>query len=112
MMKTTDEWIATAGRELARIGTFTEEHVRLFARRIQCRTVLKDTVLLAEGTVCQTIHCSVAGAFYQFTHNDGLEPSILDLHLPGEWFFNHQSFTTQMPSACTMQAYTDGIAGP
>jgi len=108
-MHTTDEWMATTGRKLAQIGTFSEEHVRLFARQVPCRAVPKNTVLLAEGSVCQTVYCSIKGAFYQFTNNDEGETSILDLHLPGEWFFNHQSFTTQIPSSCVIQPYTDGI---
>lgn len=107
-MNTNDEWIATTAQKLDQIGLFTEQHLHQFTRQITYRTISKNTVLLAEGTVCQTVYCNVAGAFFQSVQNDEGESSILDLHLPGDWFFNHQSFTTQTPSASTIQAYTDG----
>ncbi|WP_421827031.1 Crp/Fnr family transcriptional regulator [Larkinella sp.] len=105
----TEAWIATVAQMLTPIGTFSEEQIRLFAHRVHHRSVEKDAVLLAAGAVCQTVYCSLEGAFYQVRYNDEQEPVIIDLHLPGQWFFNHQSFVTQTPSAYTIQAYSDGI---
>jgi CRP-like cAMP-binding protein len=105
----TEAWISTVAQMLTQIGTFSDEQVRLFAHRVHSRSVEKDTILLAAGTICQTVYCSLEGAFYQVTYNDEQEPVIIDLHLPGQWFFNHQSFVTQTPSAYTIQAYSDGI---
>ncbi|GAB3904709.1 Crp/Fnr family transcriptional regulator [Larkinella knui] len=103
-----EEWISTVAQRLTPIGTFSPEQVRMVAHRVHRRFVDKDTILLAAGTICQTIYCSLEGAFYQVSNN-GEEPVIIDLHLPGQWFFNHQSFVTQTPSAYTIQAYSDGI---
>jgi CRP-like cAMP-binding protein len=105
----TEAWTATVAQTLTQIGTFSDEQIRLFTHRVKGRAVEKDTILLAAGAVCQTVYCSLEGAFYQATQNDEQEPVIIDLHLPGQWFFNHQSFVTQTPSVYAIQAYSDGI---
>lgn len=102
-------WLSTVERTLAQIGSFRDEHIRLFAHSVQSRLVEKDTILLAQGAICQTIYCGLEGAFYQFTDKDDQEPTIVDLHTPGQWFFNHQSFVAQTPSTGTIQAYSAGI---
>ncbi|MGA0555785.1 Crp/Fnr family transcriptional regulator [Larkinella sp. VNQ87] len=93
---------------LAQLGTFSPEQLQLLANHVHCRTVPKGAVLLSEGAICQTMYYGLEGAFYQVSDHDEQEPAIIDLHGPGQWFFNHHSFVTQTPSAYTLLAYTDG----
>ena len=103
------EWLATVEQALAQIGSFSQEHIRLFNQTVQPRFVEKDTILLAQGAICQTIYWGVEGAFCQVAQEDDQEPTIIDLHTRGQWIFNQQSLVTQTPSLHTIQAYSTGI---
>ncbi len=86
------------------IGTFTNEESELVRSLCVERKIKKKETLLVEGQICQSIYLLNSGAFYQFQLED-IDQQIVDLHLPGDWFLNQQSFISQKPSTSTIVAF-------
>ncbi|WP_245562191.1 Crp/Fnr family transcriptional regulator [Niabella aurantiaca] len=64
----------------------------------------KNEILLKEGVVCQSVFYILSGAFYQYQAGE-MQEQIIDLHLEGEWMFNHESLVHQSRSATSISAF-------
>lgn len=94
----------TAQEILSPIGQFSARDLYLFEEHIVHKTIAKNELVLAEGEICSSIYYVLSGALLQFQTHETTE-TIIDLHLPQEWMFNHSSLIDQKPSATTIQAF-------
>jgi len=94
----------TAQEILSHVGQFSDNEVLLFEEHIVHRSFHKNEALLHVGEICKSVYFILSGSFYQF-HSDGLTETIIDLHLPEEWMFNHPSLINQAPSDTTIKAF-------
>jgi len=90
---------------LASIGQFSSFDLQLFENYTTQKCFNKNDVLLKEGEVCKSLYFIQSGSFFQFQFKD-IDEVIIDLHLEGEWMFNHQSLTEQTPSKTTVKAFS------
>lgn len=91
---------------LAGIGQFSSFDHDLFENYITQKRFNKNDVIVKEGEVCQSLYFIQSGSFFQFQLKD-IDEVIIDLHLEGEWMFNHQSLTEQTPSTTTIKAFSN-----
>ena len=90
---------------LASIGQFSSFDLELFENYTTQTCFNKSDVILKEGEVCKSLYFIQSGSFFQFQFKD-IDEIIIDLHLEGEWLFNHQSLTQQTPSKTTIKAFS------
>ncbi len=90
---------------LNNFGQFSALYAALFETHTIRNPVDKNHVLLSAGEVCKSVYYVLSGSFYQF-HSNEMGEAIIDLHLQGEWIFNQQSLTGQMPSDTTIKAFS------
>lgn len=90
---------------LNNLGQFSTFEVDLFEKHTANKILNKNEVLLTKGNVCKSFYFILSGSFSQFKTND-IEECIIDLHLQGEWMFNQQSLTEQIPSTTTLKAFS------
>ncbi|WP_316847755.1 cyclic nucleotide-binding domain-containing protein [Pedobacter psychrodurus] len=88
------------------VGQFSASDVLLFEEHIVQRSFHKNDILLPEGEICKSVYFILSGSFFQF-HSDGITETIIDLHLPEEWMFNHPSLINQVPSNTTIKAFDE-----
>ncbi len=86
------------------IGQFSQHDVSLFGEYEIMRTIGKNECLLKQGDICRSLFYILSGSFYQFTTGD-TDDHIIDLHLPGEWMFNHESLMAQSTSTTSIKAF-------
>jgi CRP-like cAMP-binding protein len=86
------------------VGQFSSHDLLLFEQHIVQRIFHKNDVLLDQGEICKSVYFILSGSFFQF-HSDGTTETIIDLHLPKEWMFNHPSLIKQIPSDTTIKAF-------
>lgn len=91
---------------LAGTGTFSSRDLLLFEEKVLRKTVKKNDTVLRQGEICQSVYFIQSGSFVQF-QSDDLTETIIDLHLPKEWMFNHPSLIDQMPSGTTIKVFED-----
>lgn len=96
----------TAQEILAGVGTFFSRDLLLFEEKALRKIVKKNDKVLRQGEICQSVYFILSGAFVQI-QSDHVTETIIDLHLPKEWMFNHQSLIDQMPSGTTIKAFED-----
>lgn len=94
----------TAQEILNPIGQFSDRDLHLFEAHIVRKIIPKNEVVLAEGEVCKSIYFVLSGALFQFQSGETTE-TIIDLHLPQEWMFNHSSLIEQTPSVTAIKAF-------
>jgi len=87
------------------IGHYSSQDVLLFEKYTTPRIFRKNEVLLNEGEICRSVYYILSGSFFQFLSNEITE-TIIDLHLPKEWMFNHSSLIGQTPSNTTIKAFS------
>ena len=90
---------------LGSIGQFSFFDLELFANHTTQKCFDKNDVILKEGEVCKSLYFIQSGSFFQFQFKD-IDEVIIDLHLEGEWMFNHQSLTEQTASKTTIKAFS------
>jgi CRP-like cAMP-binding protein len=90
---------------LASIGQFSSFDLELFENHTTQKCLNKNDLILKEGEVCQSFYFIQSGSFFQFQIKD-IDEVIIDLHLQGEWMFNHQSLSGQIPSKTTIKAFS------
>ena len=90
---------------LESIGQFSPFDLELFENHTTQNCFNKNDVLLKEGEVCKSLYFIQSGSFFQFQLKD-IDEVIIDLHLEGEWMFNHQSLSEQTPSKTTIKAFS------
>jgi CRP-like cAMP-binding protein len=88
------------------LGPFTTEEVRLFESMLIPKTLRKQEMVLDKGEVCRSVYFIVSGSFVQYQAGE-ITDTIIDLHLPGEWMFNHPSLVEQQPSHTCIKAFAD-----
>ncbi|TCD18297.1 Crp/Fnr family transcriptional regulator [Pedobacter psychrodurus] len=86
------------------VGQFSANDVLLFEEHTIRKSFHKNDVLLHLGEICQSVYFILSGSFFQFQFNNMTE-TIIDLHLPQEWMFNHPSLINQVPSDTTIKAF-------
>jgi CRP-like cAMP-binding protein len=86
------------------VGQFSANDVLLFEKHTVQRSFNKNDILLHEGEICPSVYFILSGSFFQFQAN-GTTETIIDLHLPEEWMFNHSSLIKQVPSDTTIKAF-------
>ncbi|MBE5319544.1 Crp/Fnr family transcriptional regulator [Pedobacter sp. MR2016-19] len=91
---------------LADVGTFSSHDLLLFEEKALLKIFKKNDRVLHHGEICQSVYFILSGSFVQF-QSDGIVETIIDLHLPKEWMFNHPSLIGQMPSDTTIKAFED-----
>ncbi|MDN3582231.1 Crp/Fnr family transcriptional regulator [Mucilaginibacter flavus] len=87
-------------------GQYSEEDALLFEKEVKFRQFEKDELLLNKGDVAKSIFFILKGAVYQYTLKSNLEHHVIDIHTENEWFVNHKSFVSQMPSDIYIRAFT------
>ena len=88
-------------------GNYSDKDVILFEKEVKFRQVHKDEVLLINGEVAKSVFFILKGSFYQYSLKSDKEFHIIDLHIENEWFLNHKSFVSQIPSDYTISAFTE-----
>jgi CRP-like cAMP-binding protein len=86
------------------VGQFSSQDLVLFEEHTKQRSFNKNDILLLEGEICPSVYFILSGSFFQFQSNGATE-TIIDLHLPKEWMFNHSSLIKQVPSDTTIKAF-------
>lgn len=84
------------------VGHFSSHDLLLFEEYAVQKSFKKNEVLLNAGEICKTVYFILSGSFFQFT---GTVETIIDLHLPKEWMYNHLSLIEQIPSDTTIKAF-------
>lgn len=87
------------------VGQFSAQEAFLFEQHTSRRVLHKHEVLLNEGQTCQSVYFVLSGSFYQYQVNE-LSETIIDLHLPTEWMFNHASLIGQKASTTIIKAFS------
>lgn len=64
-----------------------------------------ETPLLDAGDVCSELCYLVEGAVYQYNYLDETDLNIIDLHVPGDWIFNHESFVSREKSKVGIKTF-------
>jgi CRP-like cAMP-binding protein len=95
----------TTSNILASIGQFSSFDLELFEHHTTQNCFNKNDVILKEGEICKSLYFIQSGSFFQFQFKD-IDEVIIDLHLEGEWMFNHQSISEQTPSKTTIKAFS------
>src|SRR5215203_304602 len=90
---------------LGSIGQFSFFDVELFENHTTKKCFKNNDVILKEGEVCKSLYFIQSGSFFQFQFKD-IDEVIIDLHLEGEWMFNHQSLTEQTASKTTIKSFS------
>ncbi|QDW28333.1 Crp/Fnr family transcriptional regulator [Pedobacter sp. KBS0701] len=88
------------------VGSFSFQDLLLFEEKIVRKSFEKNDMLLRQGEICQSVYFILSGSFVQF-QSDYETETIIDLHLPEEWMFNHPSLIKQMPSSTMIKAFED-----
>lgn len=65
-----------------------------------------ETHLLNVGETCTELCYLVEGAVYQYNYLDESDLNIIDLHVPGDWVFNHESFVSRDKSKVGIKAFS------
>ncbi|WP_343523061.1 Crp/Fnr family transcriptional regulator [Pedobacter sp.] len=91
---------------LASAGSFSNHDLLLFEEKTLRKVFKKNDTILLRGEICQSVYFILYGSFVQFQSNDATE-TIIDLHLPKEWMYNHPSLIEQKPSGTTIKAFED-----
>lgn len=91
---------------LASVGSFSSHDLLLFEEKTVRKIFRKNDMLLREGEICQSVYFILSGSFVQF-QSDHTTETIIDLHLPKEWMYNHPSLIEQKPSSTTIKAFED-----
>ncbi|WP_412467222.1 Crp/Fnr family transcriptional regulator [Pedobacter sp. KLB.chiD] len=91
---------------LSGVGSFSSYDLLLFEAKATRKIFKKNDTLLKKGEVCQSIYFILSGSFFQFK-SDGLDETIIDLHLRNEWMYNHPSLIDQQSSETTIKAFED-----
>ncbi|WP_440791851.1 Crp/Fnr family transcriptional regulator [Pedobacter sp. 22226] len=89
---------------LASVGSFSVQDMLLFEEKIRRKVFRKNDLLLRQGEICQSVYFILSGSFFQF-QSDGINETIIDLHLPEEWMYNHPSLIDQKPSHTAIKAF-------
>jgi CRP-like cAMP-binding protein len=90
-------------------GTYNDRDVELFEKLANVRQLAKGEMLLMEGEVTKSMFFMLEGAVFQYRLNAEKERDIIDLHLPGDWFFNYPSLIGQKPSESCIAAFADSV---
>ncbi|MBO9617013.1 MAG: Crp/Fnr family transcriptional regulator [Dyadobacter sp.] len=88
-------------------GNYQDSDIGLFEKEVRAREVLKHELLLRKGEVARSVYYLLEGAVRQYDIVSESEYNTIDLHLAGDWFFNHESLVAQRPSRLFIEAYTD-----
>ncbi len=91
---------------LASVGAFSSCDLLLFEEKALRKIVKKNDTVLRQGEICQSVYFVLSGSFVQFQSDHETE-TIIDLHLPKEWMFNHPSLIDQKASGTTIKAFED-----
>jgi len=91
---------------LASVGSFSFHDLLLFEEKAVRKSLKKNDTVLHPGEICQSVYFILSGSFFQF-QSDHITETIIDLHLPKEWMYNHQSLIKQKLSHTTIKAFED-----
>lgn len=91
---------------LSGVGSFSSYDLLLFEEKAMRKIFRKNEMVLRQGEICQSVYFILSGSFVQFQSDHETE-TIIDLHLPKEWMFNHPSLIDQTPSVTTIKAFED-----
>lgn len=89
---------------LRSLGVFSDFELELFDQNIEIKTVEKNEILLAEGEISKSVFFIKTGALFQVQKIDE-EEKITDLNIQGDWVFNFDSLTNQIPSNIIIKAF-------
>jgi len=89
---------------LSGVGSFSPYDLLLFEEKATRRIFRKNDVILRQGEICQSVYFILSGSFVQFQSDHETE-TIIELHLPKEWMYNHSSLIGQKPSDTTIKAF-------
>ncbi|WP_323756148.1 Crp/Fnr family transcriptional regulator [Roseivirga sp.] len=90
---------------LNNIGQFSDFDAALFEKLTSRKVLEKNEIILKEGEVCKSIFYIVSGSFFQYQNKD-ISEIIIDLHLQGEWMYNHESLLGQTPSKTIIKTFS------
>ena len=94
-------------QSIRKLGSFSEEELSIFTGMLKPNDVPKDSFLLRQGKVCQSFYFINQGSLRQFFITGDSVELTLNLFTENDWAFDHQSFTSQKPSANSIQAFED-----
>lgn len=90
---------------LAPLGQFSAAEVAMFEKLIRRRVFQKGDILLHASQVCQSVFFILSGSFTEYEKGE-TDDKIIDLHVRGEWMFNRQSFSEQLPSQTVIETFS------
>jgi len=88
-------------------GTFSNDDLQVFLSYLRPVKVYKGQTILKKGDICQTFSFINRGSFIQSFKDEDLNERIINLFVKHDWVLNHTSFTSQKPSAHTIEAFED-----
>jgi len=94
-------------KAINQLGKFTKADVTAITKTAIRKSVPARDLLLEAGEVCSTIFFLQSGALHRSGRNDEGEFNVQDLFIPGDWVFDHKSFTARHPAAYSIKAQTD-----
>lgn len=92
---------------LSEFGNFTKDDLSLFESELQFLRLSKQKYLVKEGSVCTALYYLKEGSLIHFITSINGEELIANLYTKGNWITEFHSFTSQKPSAYTIQAFED-----
>lgn len=96
-------------KSLSATAPLTAEERALMMDELKERELPKDSFALQKGEVCRSLFFVVSGAARLFHETPDGDEVTLNLYLPGDWIIEHQSFTSQTPSANCVQIFSDAV---
>lgn len=99
---------AGIAKALNSIRMFSPPEIDMVLRATESRAVKKHDVILSEGQVCNFVIIVISGSLRLF-HPTGEKEYTLNFFLEHDFAADHESFTTQKPSANVIEALEDSF---
>lgn len=89
---------------LSMLGRFSESELNKIENCLKVVPLQKDEFLLKEGTTCQSIYFVEKGSLRHYYVDELGEDTTINLFVETDWAVDYQSFTSQTPTSCYLQA--------
>lgn len=89
---------------LHKLGQFSESELKKIESCLKVIPLKKNAFLLKEGKTCQSFYFVEKGSLRHYYVDELGAETTLNLFLEYDWAFDYQSFTSQKPTSCYLQA--------
>lgn len=90
---------------IQKLGQFSPEEIELVSAELHPEMIQKGEFLLKAGEVCQAAWFLNQGSMRQFMLDNENAEHTRNLFVEKDWILDDQSFTSQGPSLCNIQAF-------